>query len=162
MKKLCLLVLTVAMSFAALSCSDSDNEALNKLPTGEMTFMVDGIQKSYNNVTVVQKPQSDGSIVLEVTGSQNGDATEYIRFRVRKFNTGANRATRWYYTNDSNSAESEEIEGVDYDVDSNITQNSNNRLRGTFGGTLYNLYSQRIVYITNGQLKYNYNLEPQQ
>jgi hypothetical protein len=161
MKKLCLLVFLLAFGFSVSSCSD-ESGVLPNVPEGELLMIVDGAQKNYNNVTVTQKLQANGDIMLEVTGSQNGDPTEYISFRVKKYATGFNRTSRWLYTNDSNKARSETIDDEEYDVEANITMNNNNRLRGNFSGRLYNVYSRRPVFIDAGEFSYNYNLpQPQ-
>lgn len=157
MKKIYLFVLALSSCFIFTSCDEDSSEAANR-PSGEMTLVVDGYPKSYNNVHVDETELGDGSVMLTITGSQNGDPTEYITFRVKKYNTGLNRATRWRYSDDSNFAKRETVNGVVYDVTSQITLNSNNRLRGTFSGKLYNTYSRRVVKIQDGAFAYNYNL----
>ncbi|MGV3460290.1 MAG: hypothetical protein ACO1N9_07545 [Flavobacterium sp.] len=157
MKKLLLLLLPVIAGLSVSSCSDSTEELVDR-PYGEMTMIVDGVQKYYNNIAVTETPQSDGSVLLNVTGSQNGDPTEYITFRIKKYQTGMNRAIRWIYSDDSNMARRETVDGVEYDIDSNTSLNGNTRLKGTFSGKLYNTYSQRFITIENGEFNYNYNL----
>lgn len=157
MKKICLILFAIVTGFAASSCSDETSEPLYK-PYGEMTFIVDDVQKVYNNVYVTEYVNSAGEKFLDVTGSINGDPTEYINFQIRKYYTGLNRATRWEYSDDSNLARRRQINGEEYDIDSNTLLNSDDRLRGTFSGRLYNMYSDIPVIIEAGEFSYNFNL----
>lgn len=156
MKKIYFIVFTI-IGLAASSCSDETTELLNR-PYGEMTFIVNDVQKVYNNVQVTEKVGSTGQRYLNVVGSNNGVPGEYIAFRINKYETGANRATRWAYSQDSNLAKRKQVDGEEYDIDSNTLLNSDNRLRGTFSGKLYNEYSNIVVKIESGEFTYSYNL----
>lgn len=157
MKKIYFLVFAIIIGLTASSCSDETTELLNR-PYGEMTLIVNNVQKSYNNVQVTEKVGSTGQRYLDVVGSNNGVPGEYIAFRINKYETGANRATRWAYSQDSNLAKRKQVDGEEYDIDSNTLLNSDNRLRGTFSGQLYNEYSNIVVTIEAGEFTYNYNL----
>lgn len=160
MKKLYPFFLFVLLGLTASSCSDDSSQALHK-PSGNLTMTVDGAQKFYNNLRVEEIPQNNGSIQLKVTASQNGNPSEVLIFRVKKGETGVNHTNKWIYSSDSNVAKREVIEGEVFDIYSNISQNGQNRLRGTFNGRLFNTYSNRIVTIDEGEFDYRYNL-PQQ
>jgi hypothetical protein len=157
MKKLYLLVFTLTMGLTVSSCSEETTEPLNK-PYGEMTFVVDDVQKAYNNVQVTEYVNSAGEKFLNVVGSNNGVPGEYLAFRIKKYQTGSNLATRWAYSKDSNLAKRMQVDGVEYNLDSHISLNSDNRLRGTFSGKLYNEYSNIVVTIDEGEFIYNFNL----
>lgn len=157
MKKIYLIVFTVMVGLTVSSCSDETSEPLNK-PYGEMTFIVDDVQKVYNNVQVTEYFNSAGEKFLNVVGSNNGVPGEYLAFRIKKYETGSDLATRWTYSQDSNLAKRKQVDGVEYNLNSNILLNSDNRLRGTFSGQLYNEYSNIVVHIDAGEFTYNFNL----
>lgn len=157
MKKIYFIVFAVITGFAVLSCSDETTELPNK-PYGDMSFIVNDVQRTFNNVRVTEHVSSTGQRYLNVVGSNNGVPGEYISFRINKYQTGADRATRWTYSQDSNLAKRTEVEGQEYDINSNTSLNSDTRLRGTFSGQLYNDYSDIVVTIEAGEFNYNYNL----
>lgn len=158
MKKLSLLALFVTFSFSITACSDTDVSDIRNRPSGNLVMMVDGVQKQYNDIKMTEIIEEDGDVRLDISCTQNGKPGEYIKFRTYKYRTGTGRTSTWFYSDDSNAFRREIVDGEEYDIESNITTNNNNRLRGTFSGTLYNTYSKIAIEITEGELNYNYNL----
>jgi hypothetical protein len=153
MKKLILFTLT-ALSLSLTSCSDDDGAATNNGGNGgTFTATVNGVQKTYNTVTVSEDSYSDGEVYLKVTGSQEGSADENIYFEMAKNETGTNAI---YYSEFTTA-------GVQYyagNLNTNVTVNNANQVKGTFSGPIYNTNSteqdQVLFTITNGTFTANY------
>lgn len=163
MKRFFLLALCVAGSFSMLSCSEDDPEQMLE-PSGSVTMMVNEEEKIFTNVTVEEFVEPDGDIRLDITASQNGSPGEYIRFKTYKYQTGEGLTRRWFYSDNSNTFETQTVEGENYNVDAYIIVNDDEKLRGTFSGALYNANSDYVAEIEAGEFRYDYNLpiQPQQ
>lgn len=122
-----MLVTTLMLSLN--SCSKDDNSD----PTGNsVTMKVGGVEKTFNTVVVNQIPYED-YIDLIITASNNGSTTEFVTFGISKDDIGAGHSWGFEYTlNGMLYSEGEAVSTVS----SNATTNSDNKLIGTFSGTV--------------------------
>lgn len=122
-------MLVTSLTLSLNSCSKDDNST----PTGNsVTMKVGGVEKTFNTVVVNQVPYDD-YIDLIITASNNGSTTEFVSFGISKGDTGAGHSWGFEYTlNGMLYSEGEAISTVS----SNATTNSDNKLIGTFSGTV--------------------------
>lgn len=148
MKKLFLLILTVSLSVATLSCSGDDNtDPVNNNPTELLTMKVNGVQKSFNIFNV--EDDSNGTLNwVSVQGSQSGNASEVVNFQIDGNGAvGATAFTSFDY-NIGNKTYANTYETGEFTM--NVVTNSPSRLKGTFSGLLeyYNIDTQQIESVT--------------
>lgn len=146
-KKLFLFTLLSALTFSVTSCSDDDSSSNNNNnvteTTGTVTFKLDGVTKTYNTISVqTEEYLNDDTGAVEdvqliVTASDNGSATDYVTFVTYIDEVGANSLYDLNYGNE-----------YVYNLTSNVSKNSENKLIGTFAGS-YDVYNQTTEQYVN-------------
>ncbi|MET0758848.1 MAG: hypothetical protein ABWZ56_00395 [Flavobacterium sp.] len=129
MKKIFLFMLVSLLTLSLNSCS-KDNDST---PAGSsLTMKVGGVQKTFNTITVNEIPYDD-YVDLIITASNNGSTSEFVTFGIGKGDMGAGHSWGFEYTlNDVVYTEGDVIRTIS----SNATANSDNKLVGTFSGTV--------------------------
>ncbi len=134
MKKVFLFTCLSALALSFNSCSDDDSSSNGGEPGGTVSFKVDGVQKTFNTVTVNEDSETfEGETYTwyEVTASADGNATEMIYFEVEKGYNGADSFDNFDYTSAT------QVYSMDWDnFSSNTTTNSSQKLKGSFTGTV--------------------------
>jgi hypothetical protein len=133
MKKIFLFLLLATAAFSLNSCSGSDSS--NPEPGGTISFMFNGVQKTFHNVTVSENLYFEGTpdeySELFVFGTDSDIPGENVRFTLYK--NHMEDIVSVFYT----------ISDVQYERKENqftltLTANGNsNRLKGTFSGNMY-------------------------
>lgn len=156
MKRILLLLTwtTVFMGFG--SCSDEPGETTN--PPSEqssLTVTVDGVEKSFPNVSVSQGIFLTGEESIptyNVLANSEEDNGEFIAFQVRQDYTGTEGLYTFIYNDDM---------GNHTLIDSfvmNITTNTTEKLTGSFSGSLFqDEEAEPSVNITAGSFNINYD-----
>ena len=153
MKKLFLFTCLSALALTFNSCSDDDSAAAGG-NGGSFTATINGVQKTYNTVTVTEDAYEDGDEYLIVTGSEGGSADETIYLEIAKGETGTNAV--WF-------AEITVGGETHYatDINTNITVNSASQVKGTFSGTITEWSNEQqeevlVLTVANGSFEANY------
>jgi hypothetical protein len=156
MKKIFLFTCFSAIALSFSSCSDDDSSSGNNdggETGGTVSFKVDGVQKTYNTVTINHESQTlDGQTWewYEITASQNGGSSELISFEVEKGVTGADALYSLDYVSDNTGYE---MSWVDFST--NVTTNTNHKLKGSFSGTVDDFETGTEKVITDGTFNIN-------
>ena len=159
MKKLFLFTCLSALALSFNSCSDDDSSSNNNggETGGTVSFKVDGVQKTFDTVTVnLQSETEEGETWewYEVTASDAGASTETIYFEIEKGYSGADSFDTFTYTSNNS----------DFDMDwdnfsANTTSNSSSKLKGSFSGTVQQWSNENQEYtqkaITEGTFNIN-------
>jgi len=130
MKKLFLILFATAATFSASSCSDDDAAATT---TGDtVTFKVNGVQKTYNTVSVEEETEG-GVTYLYVTAMNGTNISEVVTFDIVKGETADDSVNGFVY----------DVAGVTYEnvgtgtsFSSEIDHNMDGHIEGRFTGTL--------------------------
>ncbi|KGO92229.1 hypothetical protein [Flavobacterium subsaxonicum] len=159
MKKLLLITCLTALTLSFNSCSDDDSKATETVVTeeigGTLSFKVNGVQKTFNNV-VVSKTDYDGDVYLEVTASVNGSATEYLSFNLWQNDLGSEAVEYFTYVNGSKMySDGWSTNNTNPQVNSIVQTNSNNKLKGSFSGTVARMATMEgetdeVINLTDG------------
>jgi len=143
MKKIILFVALATFSMAFNACSSDDSDSSKK--AGSITLTIDGTTKTFNTVVITDYSEMGQ---VRVTASIGDDTTEIIEFTAYKEQLGAHAVFSFEYT----------INGIKYNGNSLVilTQvNSDNKLKGSFSGTLSNS-PNNIKNVTDGTFSINY------
>ena len=136
MKKIYVLMLVAILAFSLNFCSNHDTATTPPAPTiaNSVSMKVGGTIKTFNTVTVTQIPYTANGmnfVDLEITASNDGSTKEFLVFYIAKGNLGQDVSWDFNYTlNDVPYAQ------VGTSIGSEATVNSDNKLKGTFSGTV--------------------------
>ena len=151
MKKL---FLFLAVSTLALTSCSSDDDGGNNAQS--FTFTVNGVQKTFSNI-VVNEEVGEDYVDLTVTAFNSANPSEVIVFDVEEGDLGVDAV--WSFTYSTN-GEIYFYTGSAFNII--VTQNANNRLKGTFTGTLYRFFNSAPgevnpqINLTNGNFDFGY------
>jgi hypothetical protein len=153
MKKLFLFTCLSALALTFNSCSDDDSSSTGG-NGGTFTATINGVQKTYNTVTVAEDEYSDGETYLIVTGSQDGSADENIYFELAKDETGTNAI---YYAEITTGGDTHYAS----EINTNVTVNNGSQVKGTFSGTVHEWSNEQqedvlVLTVTGGSFEANY------
>ena len=139
MKKIFLFLSASAMVLSLNSCSSDDGGG------SSVSFKVDGVSKSFKVVS------EDFGGVLFVTGYKGSasNPTEFVSFTIESGATGANAITDFSYENTTDSYDTTTFT-------SNVSENANGKVKGTFSGTLEPFEGGSDVVITDGKFSAKY------
>ena len=155
MKKIYVLPLIAILAFTLNFCSKHSDDPTPAPPaiTSSVSMKVGGEIKTFNTVTVKEQPYTangENFVDLEITASQNGSTTEFIIFYIGKGNLGQNVSWDFNYTlNEVPYAQ------IGTSVGSEATINSNNKLKGSFSGTV-TASDDKTLELTQGSFDITY------
>lgn len=155
MKKLFLFLTLSSLSISLNSCSgDDSNDSVNPA-NSTLSMKVNGTVKTYNTVAVSQDDQGNGDVYLTVTASQAGSPNDLVNFSTYVGETGIYAIYQFevIYNGQAFNAGF----GGNGNLNNNVIVNSNNRLQGTFSGTItrYNNQTQQEETINVTEGSYN-------
>lgn len=149
MKKLFLFL--AASTLALTSCSSDDSDGAPQ----SFTVTVNGTAKTFNTIVVDEEVEGE-DVYLTVTALNPSNPNEFILFQTYEGDLGADAV--YYFTYSSGGVTYNNYSGTS-NFNIVLTQNSNNRMKGTFSGTLsgYNSNFEEIsVTTTNGAFDFGY------
>ena len=133
MRRIFLYMLVFSLAFSSNSCTKDPSPSYSG---NSVTTKVGGLEKTFNTVVVTQEPYTSGGVNyvdLKITATNKGNTTESLVFSIGKGDLGVGHSWGFNYT----------INGVYYaegdmptTVSSDATINSDNKLKGTFNGTV--------------------------
>ncbi|MDI1255150.1 MAG: hypothetical protein PSV16_03535 [Flavobacterium sp.] len=145
MKKIILFATLSLVAFTSNGCSGSGDEATN---VNRITFVVDGLTKVINYVSI---NASDPSLV-SIYGQVGGSTIETIRIDVYKNATGTGAISEIVFTQDN----VEYYSSIGNNISLNVTENgADHKIKGTFQGNFKTLSNSGKV-IDNGSFKVSY------
>ncbi|MEL1246412.1 hypothetical protein AAEO56_19215 [Flavobacterium sp. DGU11] len=139
MKKLFLFIcLSVSVLFFT-ACSNNDDS-----PSGNrVSFKINGVQKTFRGVAAIGESDNGGATILyHIKAATDANSAEIISFYVPAGTTGANMAYSFDYVTDNTLF-------TNNGVSSNVTVNSNKKMKGSFSGSVVNDAGQ-VKTITDG------------
>lgn len=150
MRRIFLFMLMTALLLSFNSCSDSESNPL--ISSGNtITMKVGGELKTFNTVVVSQVPY-DSYVDLIITASNSGNPTDFVKFGLGKGDIGEGHSWGFEYSvNGTSFFES----GETSKVNSNITTNGDNKLTGTFSGSVTSVENVRLE-LTQGSFDITY------
>jgi hypothetical protein len=144
MKKVSL-ILSVFIFIFSISCTNSDGHDSSK----SLSAKIDGVTKYFNDINVLVVPE-DGWTDYYITAKQQDDNTKIITINLEKGVTGNDVI---YYIQYKNGTDYYDTDQAPFNT--NITENSDLKLVGTFSGNL-NDGDGNIVQVTQGVLSINF------
>lgn len=131
MKKIILFLAFLSLGIFLSCSSDDGNSGESPAPQNTFTTKINGVQKNFSSIQVVPvyDPVEDYTD-LEVTATIAGSPPTTLEMSLEKDNAEAGSVYYFAYTENDISYESTETFSVI------LTQNSDNKLKGTFSGTL--------------------------
>lgn len=157
MKKLFLFTILSALTISLASCSgDDDSGTVNNgdQTGGTVSFKLNGVQKTFNSIQVTREPY-DGTTWLTVTASENGNPTEFVVFAGPEGQTGAAQL-QWSYTVNNATYSQAGMNNDMYFINTIIETNSNNKIKGSFTGSLTNYDFSSHLTFTDGTINITY------
>jgi len=129
MKKIILFLAFLSLGIFLSCSSDDGNSGESPAPQNTFTTKINGVQKNFSNVQVVPVVYTDYTD-LDVTATIAGSPPTTLEMSLEKDNAEAG-SVYWFQYSEN---------GVFYQLTEAfsviITQNSDNKLKGTFSGTL--------------------------
>ena len=133
MKKLFLFTCLSALALTFNSCSGDDPSSNNNGPEGTLSFKLDGVQKTFNTIAINENVFTGDGVtytIYGITASDNSDPSELVYFTIEKTYTGTDSFNVFRFTSNN-------IIWYDYDLLSNTMINRDDKLKGSFSGSLY-------------------------
>ena len=151
MKKLFLFLAATTLALTSCSSDDDGGSAAQSFK-----FTINGTEKTFSSIVVNEDVEGDYTL-LTITALNTNNPSENISFYVEKGDVGADVAWNFDYTAGGVSYDNYN-EGSNFNIV--ITQNSNNRLKGTFSGILsgYDSNAEEMVttQLTGGSFDFGY------
>lgn len=139
MKQIFTFLTIVAVTLSFSSCSSDDNND----STG-ITVKINGVSKKFKNIEVTEEVYEDYSDYV-ITAEQSDDLTKTIEISLGKDLTGPDSI---YYIQYYDGAEF--YQSSDADINANVTESSNTRIKATFSSTLSVNEGSGTVIISGG------------
>jgi hypothetical protein len=140
MKKIFLFLSATALVLSLNSCSSDDDGG-----GSSVSFKVDGVSKSFKVVS------EDFGGILFVTGYKGSvsNPTEFVSFTIESGATGAGAISDFSYESTTESYDATTLT-------SDVSENANGKVKGTFSGTLEPFEGGSDVIITDGKFSAKY------
>lgn len=139
MKQIFTFLTIVAVTLSFSSCSSDDNND----STG-ITVKINGVSKKFKNIEVTEEVYEDYSDYV-ITAEQSDDLTKTIEISLGKDLTGPDSIYYIQYYDGS-----EFYQSSDADINANVTESSNTRIKATFSSTLSVNEGSGTVIISSG------------
>lgn len=133
MKNIILFIGLVTIGLLSNSCSDHSAETVNTLPDN-LTLTVNGVERKFTDVSIVESTYTNEDQNIpsyNVLATHEEDNGEFVAFQIRRDYTGNDGLYEFIYTTPAGS------HTVSGNFTFSITQNSGNRITGTFSGPLF-------------------------
>lgn len=140
------LILTLFTLFLTISCTNSDGHDSSK----ELSVKIDGTTKYFKDITVVEDVYPDYTDYI-LSAKQKDDETKLLTIMMEKGATGTESIYYIQYF-DSN----EYYEATLANLTTNITENSESKLIGTFSASLEDENASSTIQFTQGSFNINF------
>jgi len=145
-------IFTCLTFFALLLSACSKDEENKSAPVGgTIAFTLDGVTSTFATVVVEQQPsqyQNPENLIITAT---NGISADSASLQVNEGRVGINMSSYYAFLLGDN------IYYIsDYDWQSNVTENADAHVKGTFSGTVYEAHDYTVHTLTNGTFDVTY------
>lgn len=144
------LFISFCLLFVLLSCSDNDDDVTTPILINTVSAIIDGDPVKFANFDISKQPYSNDETGynwtdIRVLGYNTEDSLSVVEFIVEEGLVGAESIWRFQIT----------MGGFTYTQDNSafttlVTESSENKLKGTFSGTLTNPNNGQTITVSNG------------